>query len=202
MVGTDQARVDRELAAGALACPGCGADLRPWGHARQRVLRAKGAAECLRLRPRRSRCAGCGATHVLLPTATLARRADLVVVIGAALVAKAAGDGHRRIAARLGRPATTVRDWLRRFAAHAKPIRAAFSSLALALDSEADPPGPTGTALADAVEAIGWAAAATVRRLGVLSPWRLAAAVTGGWLLAPRFPGLVANTSSPFAAVG
>lgn len=202
MVGTDQAQVDRELAAGALACPGCGTRLRPWGHARQRVVRAKGAAGWLRLRPRRSRCAGCGATHVLLPTTTLARRVDLVAVIGAALVAKAAGDGHRRIAAGLGRPATTVRDWLRRFAAHAEPIRSAFSGLAVALDPGADPPGPTGTALADAVEAIGWAAAAGVRRLGVLSPWRLMAAVTGGRLLAPQFPGLVANTSSPFAAAG
>lgn len=46
--------------------------------------------------PRRSRCRQCGATHVLLPAWCLLRRADAVVVIGAALEAAAAGDGHRK----------------------------------------------------------------------------------------------------------
>ena len=66
--------------------------------------------------PRRSRCRGCGATHVLLPAWCLLRRADAAAVIGAALAAAAAGDGHRKIAGRLGRAAPTVRGWLRRFA--------------------------------------------------------------------------------------
>ena len=35
-------------------------------------------------------------------------------VIGTALAAKAAGSGHRTIAAQLGRPLSTVRRWLRR----------------------------------------------------------------------------------------
>ena len=59
-----------------------------------------------RVRPRRSRCSGCRATHVLLPVFCLLRRAYSVAVIGAALAAKAAlGLGHRRIAAGLGVPA-------------------------------------------------------------------------------------------------
>jgi hypothetical protein len=46
---------------------------------------------------------------VLLPVGVLVRRADTAVVIGTALAATAAGWGHRRIAAGLGRPAATVR---------------------------------------------------------------------------------------------
>ena len=51
--------------------------------------------------------------RVLLPVLVLTRRADTAAVIGAALVAKAAGVGHRRIAVLLGRPAERVRGWKR-----------------------------------------------------------------------------------------
>ena len=44
----------------------------------------------------------CRVTHVLLAVSCLARRADGVEVIGAALTAKAGGLGHRRIAVRFG----------------------------------------------------------------------------------------------------
>ena len=47
--------------------------------------------------PRRARCAGCGRTAVL-PAWCVPRRADAGEVSGAALVAKAAGAGYRRIA--------------------------------------------------------------------------------------------------------
>lgn len=50
----------------------------------------------------------------------LLRRADTVEVIGEAVVAAARAEGHRPIAARLGRAAATVRGWLRRFAARAE----------------------------------------------------------------------------------
>ena len=72
-------------------------------------------ASVVTLRPRRSLCMRCRCTHVLLPASTLVRRADTVVVIGQALLAKAGGAGHRRIAALLNRPVSTVRGWLRRF---------------------------------------------------------------------------------------
>ena len=71
------------------------------------------------LRPRRSCCKAFGRTHVLLPGVMLARRADAVEVIGEALLA-ADGEGHRPIAARLGRSAPTVRGWLRRLRARAE----------------------------------------------------------------------------------
>jgi hypothetical protein len=140
-------------------------------------------------RPRRARCTECRGTHVLLARVWLWRRADAVSVIGAALEAKAAGAGHRSIAAVLGRPTTTVRGWLRRFAARAEQVRAAFTRLLLALDPLAAPVAPRASALADALEAVGRAVAAAVLRLSPTPPWELAARVTGGRLLAPPTEG-------------
>jgi len=62
-------------------------------------------------------------THVLVAVSCLLRRADGVEVIGAALRAKAAGAGHRPIAAQVARPASTVRGWLRAFARNAEAAR-------------------------------------------------------------------------------
>jgi hypothetical protein len=123
---------------------------------------------------------------VLLAELVLSRRADAVTVIGAAVTAKAGGAGHRRIAAGLGRAASTVRGWLRRFAASAEPIRAVFTALAHALDPELAAAEPTGSGFADAVAAIGAAARAASLRLGPRAPWRFAARVSGGRLLAPE----------------
>ncbi len=196
MVGPDLDVVDRRLGAGGYACARCGARLRPWGWARERQVR--GRTGVVRMRPRRSRCGGCAATHVLLPVRCLLRRLDAVEVIGAALQAKARGAGHRRVAARLGRPATTVRGWLRRFARHAQAIRGLFLRLAVQLDPSVDPPPAAGSAVADAVTAIGVATAAATRRLGPGRPWQRVAAVTGGRLLTPQ----PINTSWPWAPPG
>jgi hypothetical protein len=106
-------RAEESLLAGAMRCPGCAGTLRPHGHARTRTVRGLGAAT-LTVAPRRARCAECGATQILLPGALSARRADATEVIGHALAAKAAGLGFRAIAAKLDRPASTVRRWLRR----------------------------------------------------------------------------------------
>jgi hypothetical protein len=92
---------------------------------------------------------------VLLSTAWLSRRGDAVSVIGAALLAKVAGAGHRRIAALLGRPACTVRGWLRRFGARAEDVRVFFTRLLHGLDPEAGPLLPRGSVFADALEALG-----------------------------------------------
>jgi Homeodomain-like domain len=133
-------------------------------------------------------------THVLLPDDSLCRRRDAVGDIGEALAAKAAGSGHRRIAKRLGRERATVRGWLRRFEALAEAIRERFTRWAVALDPMLGPIDPAGSAFADAVAAIGVAAAAAVRRLGPLDPWRFASAVTGGRLLS--------NTTRPSLSSG
>ena len=50
-------------------------------------------------------------------------------VIGAAIEAKVAGEGHRRIAGRLGVHADTVRGWLRRFAERAERDQGAFHAV-------------------------------------------------------------------------
>ncbi len=57
--------VERPWVASALSCPECGGVLARWGRARPRRLR--GPDGPMRLWPRRSRCTGCEATHVLLP---------------------------------------------------------------------------------------------------------------------------------------
>jgi hypothetical protein len=121
-------------------------------------------------------------------------------VIGLALEAKAAGDGHRVIAARLDRPATTVRGWLRAFAARAEQVRSAFTALAAVLVSDPPLPAPAGPGLPDAVAAVAAAAAAAVRAVGVVSRWELAAAVTCGLLIAPSWPPRVTNMSWLWAA--
>ena len=196
-VGKDAAEVEARLAAGEVECP-CGGRLAPWGHARPRVLRGESASGWP-LRPRRARCSGCGGTHVLLPAGVLARRADVVTVIGTALGLAATGWGHRRVADRVGRAAGTVRGWLRRWRARAEALRAGFTSLAAALDPLAAMPDPTASPGGDAVAALLAATAAVTRRWGAavvgLSPWELAAAVTGGRLLAPPGGGESINTS-------
>jgi hypothetical protein len=198
-VGKDAGEVERWLARGGLACPACRGRLCPWGYGRGRVVRDDGAARW-RLRPRRARCAGCGVTHVLLPVSVLERRADAAAVIGAALMRAAAGWGHRRVAERLGRSASTVRGWLRRFRARAGPLREVFTALLCTLDAEPLLPGPAGSSVADAVAAIVAAAGAVARRWAVLavSPWLVAAAVTSGRLLAPGFTVELTNTSRPW----
>ena len=200
-VGNDAAEVERQLAGGQLECPECGGRLSRWGHARAREIRLGGEARRW-LRPRRAVCGGCGRTHVLLPARVLARRADSVAVIGEALVLAAAGLGCQTIAGRLGRAATTVRGWLRRFAARAEALRSAFTTLACALDPDPLLPGPSRSAVADAVTAIVAAALAAVRRWGelasVLSPWELASAATSGLLLGPGAAVQMINTSCPW----
>ena len=194
MVGTDPVEVDGLLVGGRLRCPACTGRLGPWGHARPRSVREEHGP--VRHRPRRSRCSGCGGTHVLLAASMLARRADGVAVIGPALLAKAAGAGHRTIADTTGRPASTVRSWLRRFARRAEQLRTLFNGLLHALDPAAGSLLPTGSAFSDALAVLGAAAAAAVRLFGPRCPWQFAAAASGGLLLGPgQLMRSVINTS-------
>lgn len=197
MVGMDGLEVERRLRAGELACP-CGGHLAPWGHARARRVRDVGA-----LRPRRGRCGVCLVTHVLLAVSCLVRRADGVDVIGAALLAKATGAGHRPIAARLERPASTVRGWLRAFARNAEVVRSTFTTLLVQLDPLTGPLPVHASPFAGAVEVIGACDAAARRRLGVIgavSPWQTASAATTGRLLATALATESINTSEPLGA--
>ena len=192
IVRSDVDEVERGLFAGELSCPGCGGQLRPWGSARWRVVRRAEGDE--RRRPRRGRCVDCASTHVLIGDDSLLRRRDLAEVIGVALTAKACGVGHRRVAAAVGVPVSTVRGWLRRFAANAEAIRVWFTVLAHDLDPMLAVVVPTATVLGDAVEAIAVAARAASLRLAPVRPWSFASAASAGRLLS--------NTGWPWAPAG
>jgi transposase-like protein len=187
MLMVDPARVDVEmmLTSGGLRCPDCAGVLRPWGYARERVVRRLRGL-LARIRPRRSSCRACRRTHVLLPVSVLLRRADCVETIGAALSAKAAGLGFRPIATSLGVPEATVRGWLRRFTTHAARWRVFFTKLVMDLDPEPEPISAHESVFGDAVEVIGVAAAAAVRRFGPRPAWQFVAAVTAGQFLSPQ----------------
>jgi hypothetical protein len=156
------------------------------------AVRAETGASVRRIRPRRgicSRAGGCGRSHVLLPRFCLGRRVDVVSVIWAALVSRAAGWGWRRICAAAGRPASTVRGWLSRFAAHAEPIRIGFARLEqlAAAGGDLDRVAPAADRVSDAVAQIGAGCAAVRRAVGPavfeVSAAQMVAACSGGWLL-------------------
>lgn len=205
-VEIDPVVVEQRLCSGGLACPGCAGRLTGWGRARTRVVRGSDGPTVVT--PRRSRCSQCRATHVLLPVLLLVRRADAAAVIGAALAARAAGQGHRRVAAALGRAPDTVRGWLRRFAARVDAVREVFTGWCRALDPDPVLPGPTGTAWADALAAIDAAARAVHARFGaagggavgggsgvvVVPVWQVAVAGSAGRLLAPGWPASTARS--------
>jgi hypothetical protein len=127
---------------------------------------------------------------VLLPDVALARRVDTVAVIGRGLLEAAGGAGHRAVAVALSRPASTVRGWLRRFRLVAPRVAAHFMAWACALDPNLAAVVPTGSALGDAVEAIGVAARAASLRLRPRPGWSWVSVLTAGRLLS--------NTNSPW----
>lgn len=190
IVGIDVAAVEADLLAGHLTCPICAGTLRPWGHGVDREVRLLVSSE--RRRFRRSICRSCRGTHVLVPEDTLFRRRHGVEVIGAALIAKGRGSGHRSIAWQLGVAPSTVRGWLRRFAAMAGFLRDHFVRWAHTIDPGHDHRSPGASSFDDALSAIGMLGIVAIRRFGPRPVWSLASVITGG--------GLLCNTSSPWAA--
>jgi transposase-like protein len=187
-------RAESSLRDGGMRCPHCQGRLRPYGFARTRTVRGVGSAR-LRVTPRRARCADCRATQVLLPGQLICRRADSTEVIGHALAAKATtGAGHRSIAARLGRPVSTVRRWLRRAPEpHAQWLYQQAVQRCADIDREllAAPPStpmstPAPTLLAQALNLLAGAALRYRDRFGLADPpWALIGAFSYGYLLAP-----------------
>ena len=140
--------------------------------------------------PRRSRCRGCRATHVLLPAQLFVEAGGCgggdrpgaggegggVRAPGDRGAARAAGIDGAGLAAGAGRNAGRVRE--------------RFTSLAASLVTDPPLPAPAGSPAADAVAAVAAAAAAAVLLPGVggVARWELASAVTCGLLLAPSWP--------------
>jgi hypothetical protein len=181
-------QVETDLAAGVFACPRCAGVLRPWAYAASRPVRQLDGSTRT-VRPRRSRCARCRATQVLLPGSLLPRRADATEVIGAALLAKAQGRGWRRIAVELGRPPSTVRRWLRAARGpHSGWLYRQGIGHVAQLDPEILATGfdPQPTALGDALVALAAAVAAWRRRFARhAGAWTLIGVFTRGKLLTP-----------------
>src|SRR6266699_3219578 len=147
-VGQVVAVVDAQLGSGLLRClgPGCGGRLVRWGFGGERDLVGLGGVGG-RVRPRRALCAGCGVSRVLLPDSMLRRRQYGVEVIWAALLAAARGGPWNQVAAVLGVPYTTVREWLRRFARRADRVHAWLCGLLprCGLLAPSWPPGAVNT---------------------------------------------------------
>lgn len=186
-VSPDAVRVESLLQAGGLSCPSCNGRLGPWGWARSR--RVGRTTQDLRwVRPRRSRCRACRATHVLLDARMLLRRMDWVELIWRAVVSAAAGSAGRWIARRLGVARSTVRGWLSRFAAAVERVRVHFTGWALWKDPGRSVIDPSGTPMGDAVVAV----VAAAQAAGAPSIWQFVSAATGGRLLC--------NTGAPWPA--
>ncbi len=123
-------------------------------------------------------------THVLLPTVALLRRRDLAEVIGEALHARfVEGKSLAEVTRQAGVLRRKARGWLRRFAARAGQIRALFTTWAHHFDAGLGAIETRGSPEADALEAIGVAAAAAARRLGPSPLWAFVAGTSGGLLL-------------------
>ena len=196
-VEVDPACVESRLLSGEISCPSCVSGvLGGWGHARRRAI----VGSVVAVRPRRSRCRGCRATHVLLPVSLLLRRAYLADLIFSALSSAATGSGHRSIGVELGIPASTVRGWIRVMTARAGEVRNYLLNIAVAAGVEVSLPKATGSGCGDVIAAIDVAQAALGYRFGGVGPGgsgglvgavtgaAVAVAVSGGRLLAPGWP--------------
>jgi hypothetical protein len=180
-------RAERILQSGAMSCPRCRGRLRPHGYGRARIVRGLGY-DRLRVTPRRARCERCRGTQILLPTDLTVRRADATEAIGQALVAKATGAGVRTIAARLDRPVSTVRRWLRRVPdSHAQWLYGRAVAQAAAIDRELlVRPARQQTLLGHALNLLAGTALRYRERLRLTDrPWALIAFFAHGRLLAP-----------------
>ena len=187
-VSVDPVRVESQLQTGKLSCPSCDdGRLGPWGWARPRQV-GRTTQDLAWVRPRRSRCRACKATHVLLDARMLLRRQDWVELIWRAVMSAAAGAAGRWIARRLGVARSTVRGWLSRFVTVVERVRVHFTGWALLKGPGLSAVEPAGTPMGDAVAAVVVAAQAA----GAESVWRFVSAATGGRLLC--------NTSAPWPA--
>jgi len=188
----DEELAQQALTAGTLACPhaGCEGMVYRDGHARTRRVRTRAGER--ELRPQRVACRRCGRVNVVLPAWCVPGHSDDAETIGAALLAAARGHGHRRIAARLHRPATTVRGWLRAVRGQAQALRgrAHVREYQLETDPHFRPLLPAGTPLGDALTSLAAAALAARRFIGVdryhTSVWEYIVLISGGRLLRPR----------------
>ena len=144
----------RDVAVPRPLCSGCSSLMSFWS-GYERSVRAEG--RCYRLWVVRARCSPCRVTHALLPNFLLVGRLDEVDTVGRALgdvALKALSIG--RVAGVLDVPFTTVRGWVRCFAARAPLWWSGFAALTVEFGGAIPNTWPTAvSAAADA--AMGWA---------------------------------------------
>ena len=181
----DPAAARQALRCGRMRCPDCAAPVRPWGRARIRTVRDRDGRRRTAC-PDRVRCTGCGGTHVVLDAGLLPHRGYTVGLVGQALLAAAAGAGHRRIAVELAIPEGTVRGWLRRIRATAAQLHQVAVQTIVLLDQDALPDTARADPLALVLDALGAAASAFGRRFARhdADPWARINLLTRGRLLA------------------
>ena len=162
-VNGDRDEVERQLAGGELACPSCGGVLGGWGNGRLRRVRAAEGPD-----------AEAGSAQVTVPPV----RGDACAAAGVVPAAPGgrgsgdrggAGGGCGRGRAppdrrALGRAASTVRGWLRRFAGRAEEVRVFFTGLLARIAPDPVMPAGAAGAVAAAVSAIAGAASAVAAR--------------------------------------
>lgn len=173
-------------------CPLCGRWLIGWG-GYWRWLRAPLLVE--RIWIRRGRCRICRRSQALLPDLLLARRLDVVAVIGTAVQLKIATDvGLRTVAEQLDVPHTTVRTWWQRFRARSPTLLRRCTELAVALDGRPVDVLSVGTAAVLEVLHIAWQRARA--RLGqrIDDVWSFWSRISGGHALGT-------HTTSPWAGL-
>ena len=173
----------RDVAVARPSCSGCSLPMSFWSGF-ERSVRAAGRFH--RLWIVRARCSACRVSHALLPDFLLVGRVDVVDTIGAALAdvtSNATSIG--RAAVRSDVPFTTVRGWVRCFAARAPLWWSGFAALTVELGGTIPPRWPTAVAVA-AVLAMRWAHAAALARheMRTGSLWSFVSVVCGGALIA------------------
>ncbi len=198
--------VEARLRTGRLRGPCCGGVLAPWGWARRRVVAMfTGPAEFC---PRRSRCRGCGRTHVLLPADLWSRRRYGAAVIMAVLMLAAGAAAAGRAAARpwlAGRdggrwqvPASTAWSWRSRFAGRAGALRQALMGVLPLADPLSRPFAPAGSPAGDCLtvlEAVTAGLRCRFPALAAVTAHEVAAHLTGGLWLAPAVPAIRLSTT-------
>jgi hypothetical protein len=177
------------------ACPLCAGPTHRW-HGYLRHLRDD--RDRLIWIPR-VRCTRCGVTRALLPSFVLPGRWDAVAHVGRAAELAATGLGHRRIAAALARPETTVRGWLRRLCSLASTLTTTLLMRAVALGwSGFELPTAPLPRIVAAVHALAgrWPGDRSAE------PWSIAVLVTGGAFLATNTGAPLERTARSGAMAG
>jgi hypothetical protein len=159
-----------------------------WWSGYWRYVRARPGVEP-KLWIRRGRCTTCKSSHALLPSFLLEARVDPVEVVGTTLWRSVSGVGLRKLAAEVGRPHTTVREWRRRHRARARALWSELAALVVSMGGAV--PKLSGDLEHSALALLGlaWERGWREHNGQVAGLWPFTSVVTGGrWLATTTHP--------------